>query len=123
MKRIPKQEHTAEFKEQADKRADEVGSIARAAEESGQVNGMHGSMSRKGNCWDNAPTESFFNSLKNERVHGASYATRNEAASDLLQYIAVFYNRSQHHSNLGYLSPTTSLKNWIAREGQQEMAA
>jgi hypothetical protein len=51
-------------------------------------------MSRKGNCWDNAPTESFFNSLKNERVHGASYATRNEAASDLFQYIAVFYNRA-----------------------------
>jgi transposase InsO family protein len=49
-------------------------------------------MSRKGNCWDNAPTESFFNSLKNERVHGVSYATRNEAASDLFQYIAVFYN-------------------------------
>ena len=50
---------------------------------------MRGSMSRKGNCWDNAPTESFFNSLKNERVHGASYATRSEATSDLFQYVAV----------------------------------
>jgi len=42
--------------------------------------GMRGSMSRKGNCWGNAPTESFFNSLKNERVHGVRYATRDEAA-------------------------------------------
>ncbi|MDX9875811.1 MAG: IS3 family transposase [Spongiibacteraceae bacterium] len=85
--------------------------------------GMRGSMSRKGNCWDNAPTESFFNSLKNERVHGVSYATRNEATSDLFQYIAVFYNRSRRHSSLGYLSPTTFLENWIVRQDQQDMAA
>ncbi|MBR0568971.1 IS3 family transposase [Azoarcus sp. L1K30] len=85
--------------------------------------GMRGSMSRKGNCWDNAPTESFFNSLKNERVHGVSYTTRNEAKSDLFQYIAVFYNRSRRHSSLGYLSPTTFLQNWIERQDQQEMAA
>ncbi|MBV2204672.1 MAG: IS3 family transposase, partial [Pseudomonas sp.] len=85
--------------------------------------GMRGSMSRKGNCWDNAPTESFFNSLKNERVHGVSYATRNEATSDLFQYIAVFYNRSRRHSSLGYLSPTTFLQNWIERQDHQEMAA
>ena len=80
------------------------------------------SMSRKRN-WDNAPSKCFFNSLKNERVHGASYATRNEAASDLFQYIAVFYNRGRRHSTLGYLSPTTFLQNWIARQYQQEMAA
>lgn len=85
--------------------------------------GMRGSMSRKGNCWDNAPTESFFNSLKNERVHGVRYATRAEAASDLFQYIAVFYNRSRRHSTLGYLSPTTFLRNWIERQDQQEKAA
>ncbi len=85
--------------------------------------GMRRSMSRKGNCWDNAPTESFFNSLKNERVHGVRYATRNEATSDLFQYIAVFYNRSRRHSTLGYLSPTTFLQNWIERQNQQEMAA
>lgn len=85
--------------------------------------GMRGSMSRKGNCWDNAPTESFFNSLKNERVHGMRYATRDEAASDLFQYIAVFYNRSRRHSTLGYVSPTTFLQNWIERQDQQEMAA
>jgi hypothetical protein len=68
-------------------------------------------------------TESFFNSLKNERVHGVRYATRAEAASDLFQYIAVFYNRSRRHSTLGYLSPTTFLRNWIERQDQQEKAA
>ena len=60
------------------------------------------SMSRKGNCWDNAPTESFFNSLKNERVHGTRYATHDEARADLFDYIEVFYNRSRRHSTLGY---------------------
>ena len=85
--------------------------------------GMKGSMSRKGNCWDNAPTESFFNSLKNERVHGTSYATRDEARSDLFQYIAAFYNRSRRHSALGYLSPVRFLEDWIEQQDQQEMAA
>jgi putative transposase len=54
--------------------------------------GMRCSMSRKGNCWDNAPTESFFNSLKNERVHGERYRTRQAAIADLFEYIEVFYN-------------------------------
>jgi len=49
-------------------------------------------MSRKGNCWDNAPTESFFNSLKIERVHGTRYATRQDAKADLFEYIEMFYN-------------------------------
>jgi len=66
------------------------------------TSGMCGSLSRKGNCWDNARTESFSNSLKNERVHGVCYATRNEGTSDLFQYIAVFYNRNRRHSALGY---------------------
>lgn len=79
---------------------------------------MRGSMSRKGNCWDNAPTESFFNNLKNERVHAMSYATRDEAANDLFQYITVFYNRSRRHSTLGYLSPAMFLQNWIERQDQ-----
>ena len=63
--------------------------------------GMTCSMSRKGNCWDNAPAESFFNSLKNERVHGTRYATREEAIADLFEYIEVFYNRRRRHSTLG----------------------
>ena len=63
------------------------------------------SMSHKGNCWDNAPTESFFNSLKNERVHGTRYPTRDDAFADLFDYIEVFYNRSRRHSTLDYVSP------------------
>jgi putative transposase len=63
--------------------------------------GMTCSMSWKGNYWDNATAESFFNSLKNERVHGARYQTRDEAKADIFEYIEVFYNRSRHHSALG----------------------
>jgi putative transposase len=48
---------------------------------------MLASMSRKGNCWDNAPSESFFNSLKNERVYGSRYATRDAARADVFEYI------------------------------------
>jgi putative transposase len=76
--------------------------------------GMTASMSRKGNCWDNAPSESFFNSLKNERVHGTTYATRAAAEADLFEYIEVFYNRSRRHSTLGYSSPIRFLENWIS---------
>ncbi len=71
---------------------------------------MTASMSRKGNCWENAPTESFFNSLKNERVLGTTYATRTEAQTDLFDYIKVFYNRSCRHSTLGYSSPVWFLE-------------
>ncbi len=62
-------------------------------------------MSRRANCWDNAPIESFFASLKKELTHGESFATRAEARSSLFEYIEVFYNRSRRHSSLGYLSP------------------
>ncbi len=61
--------------------------------------------------------------MKNERVHGASYATRDEARSDLFQYIAVFYNRNRRHSALGYLAPIRFLQNWIEQQDLQEMAA
>lgn len=85
--------------------------------------GMTCSMSRKGNCWDNAPTESFFNSLKNERVHGTRYATRVEARADLFEYIEVFYNRSRRHSTLGYQSPTQFLQDWVKTQHERNMAA
>lgn len=86
--------------------------------------GMTASMSRKGNCWDNAPTESFFNSLKNERVHGARYATRQQASADVFQYIEGFYNRRRRHSTLGYCSPQEFLQSWISKQqGQQPKAA
>ena len=63
-------------------------------------------MSRRANCWDNAPIESFFASLKKELTHGESFSRRRaEARSSLFEYIEVFYNRSRRHSSLGYLSP------------------
>ncbi len=63
------------------------------------------SMSRKGNCWDNAMMESFFATLKKERVHREDYATRSEARASVFDYIERFYNRLRRHSSLGYLSP------------------
>jgi transposase InsO family protein len=85
--------------------------------------GMTASMSRKGDCWDNAPTESFFNSLKNERVHGTNYARRADAQADLFEYIEVFYNRSRRHSTLGYSSPTQFLEDWISKHAAQPCMA
>ena len=67
--------------------------------------GMIASMSRTGNCYDNAAMESFFASLKNERVHLGRYSTRSAATRDLVDYIEVFYNRIRRHSTLNYLSP------------------
>ena len=67
--------------------------------------GMVQSMSAKGDCWDNAPTESFFKTLKVEEVHTRIFKTRSEAASIIFQYIEIFYNRHRLHSTLGYLSP------------------
>ena len=63
------------------------------------------SMSRKGNCWDNAMMESFFATLKSERVHQERYTTRSEARSSIFDYIERFYNRKRRHSALGNLSP------------------
>ena len=62
-------------------------------------------MSRRANCWDNSPMESFFASLKKELVHGETYATREEARASLFEYIEVFYNRIRRHSSLGYKPP------------------
>ncbi len=85
--------------------------------------GMTASMSRKGNCWDNAPTESFFNSLKNERVHGTRYETRAQATADLFDYIAIFYNRRRRHSTLAYCSPTQFLADWLSKQADQQSKA
>lgn len=63
------------------------------------------SMSRKGNCWDNAMMESFFATLKKERVHHESYPTREAARASVFDYIELFYNPHRRHSALGYLSP------------------
>lgn len=63
------------------------------------------SMSRRGNCWDNAVAESFFSSLKKERIKRRIYKTRELARADVFDYIEVFYNRSRRHSHLGGVSP------------------
>ncbi|RDH92862.1 MAG: IS3 family transposase, partial [endosymbiont of Seepiophila jonesi] len=66
--------------------------------------GFKGSMSRKGNCWDNAVAESFFGSLKQERVQWRHYQTRYEAQQDVLDYISTFYNSRRLHSYLDYMN-------------------
>lgn len=76
------------------------------------------SMSRKGNCYDNAVMESFFATLKQELVYHRQYQTRNEAKQDIFEYIQVWYNRKRRHSALGYLSPEQFENN-----GQFRMAA
>jgi len=63
------------------------------------------SMSRRGDCWDNAPMESFFASLKKELVHHEDYSTRDQAKASIFEYIEVFYNRVRRHSSLGYVAP------------------
>ena len=68
-------------------------------------NGINCSMSRSGNCWDNAAAESFFSSLKMERVRGKVYRTRDQARADVFDYIERFYNPNRRHSTIGYMSP------------------
>ena len=63
------------------------------------------SMSRSGNCWDNAAMESFFSSLKTGRIGNRTYRTRDEARADVFDYIERFYNIKRRHSTIGYLSP------------------
>jgi putative transposase len=67
--------------------------------------GMRVSMSGKGDCWDNAPMESFWGTLKNELVNHQHYATREQARQSIFEYIEVFYNRRRLHSAIGYVSP------------------
>jgi len=67
--------------------------------------GATGSMSRKGDCWDNAPIESFFASFKRELVHRVRFATREAARAAVFEWIETWYNRKRRHSALGYLSP------------------
>ena len=70
-----------------------------------RVHGMICSMSRKGDCWDNAPMESWFHTLKTELVNHRDYRTRMQAKADIFEYIEAFYNRSRRHSALGYMTP------------------
>jgi putative transposase len=67
--------------------------------------GMTASMSRRGNCYDNAPMESISGTLKTELIHRRRYSTRQCAQQEITEYIEIFYNRQRRHSRLGYLSP------------------
>ena len=67
--------------------------------------GIQASMSRKGDCYDNAPMESFFSSLKTELVHRTQFRTRREAKAALFEYIEIFYNRRRRHSGIDYRTP------------------
>jgi len=77
--------------------------------------GINASMSRKGDCWDNAVAESFFHTLKIELVHHDDYETREEARASIFEYIEVFYNRQRSHSFIGYEAP-------LVYESMQEAA-
>ena len=81
---------------------------------------IRSSMSRKGNCWDNAPTESFWGRLKNASVHGHKFATREQAKKAVMDWMA-FYNHRRLHSSLGYLSPMQFEQRWY--EAQRKKAA
>ncbi len=76
--------------------------------------GLKASMSRKGNCYDNAPMESFWGTLKQELVHHRRYRTRQEAIRDITEYIEVFYNRQRLQPRLGFLSPAVYEQRYYA---------
>ena len=85
-----------------------------------KANDFKGSMSRKGDCWDNSVVESFFGRLKQERVQWKHYQTRQEAQQDILDYITMFYNSRRLHSYLGYKSPNEFEKEMM--EEQKDVA-
>jgi transposase InsO family protein len=82
------------------------------------AHGIVGSMSRRGNCWDNAVAESFFATLKVELAHDADWATRAAARGDVFTYLEGFYNGARRHSALGYLSPMMFERQWAAKLGR-----
>jgi len=85
--------------------------------------GMLCSMSRKGNCWDNAPTESWSGGFKNERIHGEAYVDQQKMREIVFEYIEVFYNRKRRHSTLGYQSPIQYLSQWAMNPDPGKQAA
>ncbi len=76
--------------------------------------GLQASMSRKGNCFDNAPMESFWGTLKQELVHHRRYRSRQEAIQDITEYIEIFYNRQRRQARLGFLSPVVYEQRYYA---------
>ena len=84
--------------------------------------GLHSSMSGKGNCWDNAPTESFWGRLKVGRLYGKRFTTRREAMDEVIDWLT-FYNHRRLHSKLGYASPMTFEQRWISAQQQDRKSA
>ena len=82
--------------------------------------GMRRSMSRRANCWDNAPTESFWGSLKVGRLYGQRFATRRDAMDEVMSWMS-FYNFNRLHSSMGYVSPMEFEDQWYP--ARQKMAA
>lgn len=74
---------------------------------------IRASMSRRGNCYDNAPVESFWGTLKTELVHHRRYESRSEAAAEISEYIDLFYNRERRQARLGYMSPAAYTQQFI----------
>ena len=83
---------------------------------------MKSSMSRKGNCWDNAPTESLWGRLKVGRLYGRRFASRREAMDEVIDWLN-FYNHTRLHSTLGYVSPMTFEQRWNADQQQDRKSA
>ncbi len=83
--------------------------------------GITASMSRRGNCWDNACSETLFGSLKVERLHGQRFNTRRQAMDEVVAWI-LWYNRARLHSTLDYVSPLRFEENWLANQSRQASA-
>ncbi len=83
--------------------------------------GITSSMSRKGNCWDNACSETLFGSLKVERLHGQRFKTRRQAMDEAVAWM-LWYNRTRLHSTLAYVSPMRFEENWLANKPRQASA-
>lgn len=83
--------------------------------------GIQISMSRKGNCYDNAPMESFWGTLKTELVHHRRYSTRQDAQQEISEYIEIFYNRQRRHSRLGDIAPATFYHQFIQKEKEKSI--
>ena len=77
--------------------------------------GITGSMSRRGNCWDNACSETLFGSLKVERLHGQRFVTRRHAKDETIAWL-LWYNKARLHSTLAYVSPMQFESEWLARQ-------
>ena len=78
--------------------------------------GMRVSMSRKGNCYDNAPIESFWGTLKSELANHRRYKTRQEAINEISEYIEIFYNRQRRQARLNYMSPAAYEKDFYLKQ-------